>query len=67
MKKNILAVSLALIFTAQASRAQAPNTETATDWRIKLNQELPLLGHRNWIMIRANICHWRLIGSCRAL
>ena len=51
MKKIILAVSLALIFTAQASRAQAPNTETATDWRIKLNQELPLPGHRNWIMI----------------
>jgi RbsD / FucU transport protein family len=49
MKKIILAASLALIFTAQASRAQAPNTET--DWRIKLNQELPLLGHRNWIMI----------------
>jgi hypothetical protein len=27
--------------------AQAPDV----DWRIKLNQELPLLGHRNWIMI----------------
>jgi RbsD / FucU transport protein family len=52
MKKIILAVSLAaLIFTAHAARAQAPNPETATDWRIKLNQELPLLGHRNWIMI----------------
>ena len=51
MKKIILAVSLALIFTAQASHAQAPNTETDTDWHIKLNQELPLLGHRNWIMI----------------
>ena len=51
MKKIILAVSLALIFAAQAARAQASNTETATDWRIKLNQELPLLGHRNWIMI----------------
>src|ERR1700761_1544434 len=49
--KKIILVSLALIFTAQASHAQAPNTETATDWRIKLNQELPLLGHRNWIMI----------------
>src|SRR6201994_458115 len=51
MKKIILAVSLALIFTVQASHAQARNTETDTDWRIKLNQELPLLGHRNWIMI----------------
>ena len=47
MKKIILAVSLALIFATHASRAQAPDT----DWRIKLNQELPLLGHRNWIMI----------------
>ena len=51
MKKIILAVLLALIFTTQTSHAQAPNPETATDWRIKLNQELPLLGHRNWIMI----------------
>ncbi len=47
MKKIILALSLVLILTAHAARAQAPDT----DWRIKLNQELPLLGHRNWIMI----------------
>ena len=51
MKKISLAVSLALIVTAHASHAQAPKTETDTTWRIKLNQELPLMGHRNWIMI----------------
>jgi hypothetical protein len=47
MRKIILAVSLALIFTAHASHAQTPDP----DWHIKLRQELPLLGHRNWIMI----------------
>jgi hypothetical protein len=47
MKKIILVLSLALVFTTQASRAQAPEA----DWHVKLRQQLPLLGHRNWIMI----------------
>lgn len=47
MKKIILAVSLALIFTTYSSHAQGPDT----DWHTKLHHELPLLGHRNWIMI----------------
>ncbi len=36
--------------------ASTPNTETNTDWRIKLHQELPLLGHRSWIMIVDSDC-----------
>jgi hypothetical protein len=45
--KSFLAITSLLLFAIPLARAQAPDT----DWRIKLNQELPLLGHRNWIMI----------------
>jgi hypothetical protein len=50
MKKLIILASLALLLTTIATQpvhAQA----TDTDWRVKLREELPLLGHRNWIMI----------------
>jgi hypothetical protein len=33
------------------SRSQAANLHSAESWRAKVKQELPLLGHRNWIMI----------------
>lgn len=33
------------------SKSQAKNPHSAESWRAKVNQELPLLGHRNWIMI----------------
>jgi hypothetical protein len=33
------------------SKSQAANPHSAESWRAKVNQELPLLGHRNWIMI----------------
>jgi D-ribose pyranose/furanose isomerase RbsD len=45
--RSFLAITSLLLFAIPLARAQAPDT----DWRIKLNQELPLLGHRNWIMI----------------
>jgi len=45
--QSLLAITSLLLFAMPLARAQAPGT----DWRIKLNQELPLLGHRNWIMI----------------
>jgi hypothetical protein len=42
----VAAVSIASIFaTAQASR----NGES--DWRARVRQELPLMGHRNWIAV----------------
>src|SRR6201999_203553 len=47
MKKMIFVLSLMFFFGAQAPHAQIA---TAT-WHTKLNQELPLLGHRNWILI----------------
>lgn len=45
--RPILAITSLLLCALSVAHAQAP----AADWRIKLNQELPLLGHRNWIMI----------------
>lgn len=36
--------------TAWPAKAQQPGVE-AEDWQAKLHQELPLLGHRNWILI----------------
>jgi|SRR5579862_1992832 len=51
--KNVLsfaALCLAAILAfspASASSADRP----ATDWRARLQQELPLLGHRNWIAV----------------
>ena len=46
MRKIALVLSLALLFTAHPSHAQSE-----ADWHVKLRQQLPLLGHRNWIMI----------------
>ncbi len=44
--KAILAVSV-LMMSSLAAAAQ----QSTTDWQTKLAQILPLLGHRNWIMI----------------
>ncbi len=45
--RSLLAITSLLLLAIPLAHAQAPDT----DWRIKLQQELPLLGHRNWIMI----------------
>jgi hypothetical protein len=49
MKKLILLLTLLVL----ASTSIEPDlyAQEEVDWRIKLGQELPLLGHRNWIMI----------------
>jgi len=47
MRKIAISISLVLIFASHALLAQ----DGRTDWHYKLDQELPLLGHRNWIMI----------------
>ena len=42
----IAAVSIAsIVATAQASR------QGESEWRVRVQQELPLLGHRNWIAV----------------
>lgn len=52
-KSTLLLASLALLLAASsgpALYAQNPGVQ-ASNWHNKLNQELPLLGHRNWILI----------------
>ena len=46
--RRLLALALIILFPA-LSLAQARHT--SVPWLAKLNQELPLLGHRNWIAV----------------
>ena len=43
--------SLCLIVLATAVTSVAADKPSSTDWHARLKQELPLLGHRNWIAI----------------
>jgi RbsD / FucU transport protein family len=45
--RSFLAMTALLLFAMPLARTQA----SGSDWRNKLNQEISLLGHRNWIMI----------------
>ena len=45
----LAAVCLAATITTAADSASAVKPQH--DWRTRLNQELPLLGHRNWIAV----------------
>ncbi len=49
----VLAALTVVVFTAGDSRAQGTSAhQTASgQWRAELRRELPLLGHRNWILI----------------
>ena len=52
-KKHALVVGslIAVAFLSGAlTRGETPSDRQA-DWQAKLNEELPLLGHRNWILI----------------
>ena len=49
-KLRILLASLLFAATASFS-PKAPAQVPASDWHAKLTQQLPLLGHRNWILI----------------
>ena len=45
MRKSILAaITLALFLSAVPARAQA-------NWQLRVTQQMPLMGHRNWILI----------------
>lgn len=50
---KLSAIVIAFFFMACISCNQpATNTaDTQTDWKQQLNKELPLLGHRNWILV----------------
>src|SRR5882724_10336547 len=50
--RKIKTLLLALLFVAAASfSAKSPAQVGTADWQARLNQQLPLLGHRNWILI----------------
>jgi hypothetical protein len=49
-KITLLLASLTVLFAASSSQKLQAQTPAA-DWHNKLRQELPLLGHRNWILI----------------
>jgi hypothetical protein len=49
MKMRRIVIAIVLMVAAAALHAAAPAAET--DWREKVNEMLPLLGHRNWILI----------------
>ena len=46
----LAAVCLAPVFALAPARASA-GASSSGNWRARLNQELPLLGHRNWIAV----------------
>ncbi len=47
MRRYLLLLNV-LLFAATLQAAAAP---PATDWQAKVNQSMPLLGHRNWILV----------------
>jgi hypothetical protein len=52
MKNLILTLILAMgMSTSCTSPSGQKNVAETNDWKISLNEELPLLGHRNWILV----------------
>ena len=45
---NFAALCLGAVLVLAASGASRPQSN---DWRVRLHEELPLLGHRNWIAV----------------
>jgi hypothetical protein len=50
MKKLLLALALAF----------APHVQAASEWQEILTQSLPLLGHRNWIVVADSAYPWQV-------
>ena len=45
---SLITASLLLLISCHQKETEAP---VQSDWKQKLNSELPLLGHRNWILV----------------
>jgi len=45
---SLITVSLLLLISCNQKETEAP---VQSDWKQELNNELPLLGHRNWILV----------------
>jgi RbsD / FucU transport protein family len=53
MKTRITFIGFILLLAASMLSAEEP------DWRQKLEKELPLLGHRNWIVVADSAYPWQ--------
>lgn len=51
MRKDKLLLASLLFAVIASPGLQSPAQSHADDWQIRLKQQLPLLGHRNWILI----------------
>jgi hypothetical protein len=51
MPKTCRALALLLLLSCGCSTMSMAQAATGAGWQAKLRQELPLLGHRNWILI----------------
>src|SRR4051812_21836097 len=62
MKNSVASiVILALLITATVASAAEPTPSMS--WQTKLERELPLLGHRNWIVIADAAYPWQTAGG----
>ena len=51
LRRVLILVSCTSCLILAAALAPTAAMAQGTDWRIKLNQQLPLMGHRNWIAV----------------
>ena len=51
LKKRLIFAVLLLPALALAQTRTSADTHSSTDWRARLNQQLQLMGHRNWIAV----------------
>ena len=49
--RKVLVLVACLVAVSSVGGGARATSATSTDWRARLNEELPLLGHRNWIAV----------------
>lgn len=50
-KLRVVLIFVSILLNVRALHGQEVNSGAGGDWRARLNRELPLLGHRNWIAV----------------
>jgi len=51
LRRVLTIIALCLVPAALAPTGASAGTPQAADWRVRLNQQLQLMGHRNWIAV----------------
>jgi D-ribose pyranose/furanose isomerase RbsD len=51
LRRVLTIIALCLVPVALAPTRASAGTPQASDWRVRLNQQLQLMGHRNWIAV----------------